>query len=227
MNQVSGKTKVAAIAYAERNDVGMTTEQRYIVMHPELIAAVLGALRNRRHNGATARREEGFQEPRSSTNRSNGSIRWRYTTSLPLNAMIHTHTHAYPAAIFGPAATTWFAFLQRRIVLPGKYTTIGARVALDQLLFTPTNLFCFLSSMAIMEGTSPSAKLKSTYATALKKNWQIWPGVQFVNFAYVPLEYRVFLVNIVSLGWNCYLSYLNGQQAVPVKEKEDVGFAGA
>jgi len=137
----------------------------------------------------------------------------------------------YGGAVFGPAATTWFAFLQRRVTLSGKYTTIGARVALDQLVFTPTNLFCFLSSMAIMEGSSPKDKLKSTYTTALKKNWQIWPGVQFVNFAYVPLEYRVFVVNIVSLGWNCYLSYLNSQTKGPVvgkKEKfEDTGFAGA
>jgi protein Mpv17 len=134
-------------------------------------------------------------------------------------------------AVFGPAATTWFAFLQRRVVLSNKYTTIGARVALDQLLFTPTNLACFLSSMALMEGSSPAAKLKSTYATALKKNWQIWPGVQFVNFAYVPLEFRVFVVNIVSLGWNCYLSYLNSQGGGGDAEEkkgqwEDTGFAG-
>jgi protein Mpv17 len=113
---------------------------------------------------------------------------------------------AYGGLVFGPAATTWFSFLQRRVVLGGKYTTILARVGLDQLIFTPTNLFCFLSSMAIMEGTSPKAKLKSTYETALKKNWMIWPGVQFVNFAYVPLEYRVLLVNGVSLGWNCECS---------------------
>jgi len=38
----------------------------------------------------------------------------------------------------------------------------------------------------------------------------IWPVVQFVNFKYVPLELRVLVVNVVSLGWNCYLSYLNG-----------------
>jgi protein Mpv17 len=84
--------------------------------------------------------------------------------------------------------------------------------------------------MAIMEGSSPKAKLQATYATALKKNWQVWPGVQLINFAYVPLEFRVFVVNIVSLGWNCYLSYLNSQGSAGAQvreEKEDVRFPGA
>jgi len=39
-----------------------------------------------------------------------------------------------------------------------------------------------------------------------------------VNFKVVPLEHRVLVVNVVSLGWNCYLSYLNSQ---PGKEGED------
>ena len=189
----------------------------------------LGPLCDRRHNGTAARREARLEEPRSSTNRQNGALRRRLV--LTHSSLRYTGAHATHVAVFGPAATTWFAFLQRRVTLSGKYTTIGARVALDQLLFTPTNLFCFLSSMAIREGSSPKDKLKSTYTTALKKNWQVWPGVQFVNFAYVPLEFRVFVVNIVSLGWNCYLSYLNSQTKPPVvgkKERfEDTGFAGA
>ncbi|KAG9980650.1 hypothetical protein KCU78_g21604, partial [Aureobasidium melanogenum] len=41
------------------------------------------------------------------------------------------------------------------------------------------------------------------------KNWMLWPFVQAVNFKFVPLQHRVLVVNVVSLGWNCYLSYLN------------------
>ncbi|KAL9614515.1 MAG: hypothetical protein Q9167_000965, partial [Letrouitia subvulpina] len=74
-----------------------------------------------------------------------------------------------------------------------------ARVATDQTVFASTNLFCFLSSMAIMEGTSPKDKLDSTYRTALAKNWMVWPWVQAANFTLVPLEHRVMVVNIVAL----------------------------
>jgi protein Mpv17 len=79
------------------------------------------------------------------------------------------------------------------------------------MIFTPTNLLCFLSSQAIMEGSSPKAKLESTYGTAITKNWMLWPWVQLVNFKVVPLQHRVLVVNVVSLGWNCYLSFLNSQ----------------
>ena len=51
-----------------------------------------------------------------------------------------------------------------------------------------------------MEGTDPKEKLKGAYWTALQKNWMLWPAVQAVNFKLVPLEHRVLVVNVVSLG---------------------------
>lgn len=118
----------------------------------------------------------------------------------------------YGGAVFGPAATTWFKFLQTKIILRNKNLEIAARVAVDQLVFAPTNLFVFLSSMAIMEGSSPKDKLASTYTTAIQKNWMVWPAVQAVNFKLVPLEHRVLLVNVLSIGWNCYLSYVSSSK---------------
>ncbi|RJE23771.1 hypothetical protein PHISCL_03911 [Aspergillus sclerotialis] len=106
----------------------------------------------------------------------------------------------YGGAIFGPAATTWFSFLQRSIVLKNAKATIVSRVAADQLFFTPTHLTCFLTSMAIMEGTDPIEKLRTTFLTSYKANLTIWPAVQGFNFSIVPLDYRVLFVNVVSLG---------------------------
>lgn len=103
-------------------------------------------------------------------------------------------------AIFGPAATTWFGVLQRHVVLNSKVTTIAARVAADQCVFTPTHLTCFLSSMAIMEGSDPIEKLRTAFIPSYKANLTIWPLVQGVNFTFVPLEYRVLFVNLISLG---------------------------
>ncbi|KAF2820296.1 hypothetical protein CC86DRAFT_119333 [Ophiobolus disseminans] len=116
---------------------------------------------------------------------------------------------AYGGAIFGPAATKWYGFLVKNVNLSSKNGTILARVACDQFLFAPTNMALFLSSMAYLEGSSPTQRLKDAYVPGLTKNFMIWPWVQFTNFKYVPMEHRVLVVNIVSLGWNCYLSYLN------------------
>ncbi|KAL2001419.1 hypothetical protein VTN02DRAFT_1800 [Thermoascus thermophilus] len=115
----------------------------------------------------------------------------------------------YGGAIFGPAATTWYGFLQRNVVLKTTRATLFARVAADQGLFTPTHLTAFLSSMAIMEGKDPVERLRTSFLSSYKANLMIWPAVQAVNFSIVPLEHRVLVVNVVSLGWNCLLSLIN------------------
>ncbi|KAL4974144.1 hypothetical protein BDW66DRAFT_92394 [Aspergillus desertorum] len=117
----------------------------------------------------------------------------------------------YGGVVFGPAATLWFRFLQRNIVLKNPKATILARVAADQGLFAPAHLTLFLSSMAIMEGTDPVAKWKQSFLPSYKANLAVWPLVQGINFAFVPLELRVLVVNVISLGWNCLLSVINSR----------------
>lgn len=75
-----------------------------------------------------------------------------------------------------------------------------ARVACDQCIFAPTILAVFLSTMAMLEGSEPQKKLDTAYKPALTKNWMVWPWVQMANFKFVPLEHRVLVVNVISLG---------------------------
>ncbi|KAF2201619.1 hypothetical protein GQ43DRAFT_486845 [Delitschia confertaspora ATCC 74209] len=117
----------------------------------------------------------------------------------------------YGGAVFGPVVTTWYKQLQK-ISLSTTNRTILARVACDQLIFTPIHMGVFLSTMSVLEGSSAREKLSKAYQPALVNNWLLWPWVQLVNFRWVPLEHRVLLVNFVSLGWNCYLSYLNSSK---------------
>ncbi|KAL3446739.1 hypothetical protein BJX65DRAFT_278476 [Aspergillus insuetus] len=119
----------------------------------------------------------------------------------------------YGGAVFGPAATTWFGILQRHVVLKNPKATIAARVAADQLFFAPIHLSFFLGSMAVMEGKDPIEKWKAGFAPGYKANLALWPMVQGFNFGLVPLEYRVLVVNVVSLGWNCILSLINSGEA--------------
>jgi protein Mpv17 len=121
--------------------------------------------------------------------------------------------------IFGPIATNWFKFLQNKVVLKNKNLEIAARVAADQCILAPLNLGLFLSTMSVLEGSSPKEKIEANYGTAIQKNYMIWPAVQAINFKLIPLEHRVLVVNIVSLGWNCYLSYLNGRSTDNKVEK--------
>jgi len=117
----------------------------------------------------------------------------------------------YGGVVFGPCAATWFRILATRVTLPSKNGTILARVAADQLLFAPTFVGIFLGSMAVLEGSDPRDKLSRAYWPALTSNWMLWPAVQMVNFKFVPLQHRLMFVNVVAIGWNCYLSWLNSQ----------------
>lgn len=130
------------------------------------------------------------------------------TNAIPIRPPKYwSANHSLPPAVFGPVATTWFGILQRHVVLKGTATTTAARVAADQMFFAPIQLTCFLSSMAIMEGSDPIEKWKTAFAPAYKANLMVWPFVQGANFAFVPLELRVLVVNIVSLG-KCLLENL-------------------
>ena len=111
-----------------------------------------------------------------------------------------SNTDLYLLAVFGPVATKWFGILQRHVVLGSVATTTAARVAADQIIFAPIQLTCFLSSMAIMEGSNPVEKWKNAFGPAYKANLAVWPFVQGVNFTFVPLELRVLVVNVISLG---------------------------
>ncbi|CRK22681.1 hypothetical protein BN1723_012724, partial [Verticillium longisporum] len=111
--------------------------------------------------------------------------------------------------VFGPVATTWFGFLARNVNFRSTAATTIGRVATDQLVFAPVMIGVFLSSMATLEGTSPKAKLEKSYFPALTANWMVWPAVQAFNFALVPLQHRLLFVNVISIGWNCFLSALN------------------
>jgi hypothetical protein len=76
--------------------------------------------------------------------------------------------------------------------------------------------------------------------SALLNNWKIWPFIQLLNFKvrmchsepnvqFVPLNYRLLLVNTIALGWNCKaplpivahrVGYLSVVNAVPQTEQE-------
>ena len=150
-----------------------------------------------------------------------GQVEWLATaavwhTDLDLSS---DTSLTWVSVVFGPAATQWYKVLTK-IQLQNRYITTAARVLTDQCIFATLNLGLFLSSMAYLEGANPRQRLQDKYAEALKKNWMLWPPVQTINFTLVPLEHRVLVVNVVSLGWNCYLSWVNSQGGKSGEAKE-------
>ncbi len=38
-------------------------------------------------------------------------------------------------------------------------------------------------------------------------DWLVWPAGQFINFFFIPTQFRVVFVNIILFCWNVFLSY--------------------
>lgn len=136
----------------------------------------------------------------------------------------------YGGIIFAPIGLKWYKFLGT--LKPFKERTMYnavLRVACDQLLFAPfVGIPMFYSAMACLE-LNPNPlqearkKLDKFWWTTLRDNWTVWPAFQYINFAFVPPQYKLLAVNLFSIGWNCYLSWLlNGSKSELTQEPEQI-----
>jgi protein Mpv17 len=72
-----------------------------------------------------------------------------------------------------------------------------------------------------MEGHSWPAiqkKYVDLYPPAIKANWTVWPLIQFVNFRFMPLPYRVPFQASCGVFWTLYLSLLNSSKPTQAEE---------
>lgn len=117
----------------------------------------------------------------------------------------------YGGIVFAPVGDKWYKLLNR-VRVPyfdsAVAKTVG-QVVLDQAVFAPfVGIPMYYSVMTMMEGGDRSdieRKISDNWWRTLQTNWQVWPAVQAANFGFVPVQLRLLVVNVVSIGWNCYL----------------------
>ena len=80
----------------------------------------------------------------------------------------------------------------------------------DATVFIIVYLGVQMQGLMTMKPKVAAENVKKAYSSALALNWKIWTVVQYVNFQFVPLDYRVLFGNAALLfWWNCYLSLIN------------------
>lgn len=52
----------------------------------------------------------------------------------------------------------------------------------------------------------------------LMANYYFWPFVNFLNFKYIPMDFRMVCVNICAVFWNAYLAWKNQKDKKQHKE---------
>ncbi|ORZ02679.1 hypothetical protein BCR43DRAFT_481978 [Syncephalastrum racemosum] len=121
-----------------------------------------------------------------------------------------------------PIVGKWYILLDRFFPMPKTIVSSAAkrladkitikRMAVDQLVFAPSSLVVFFTTMGFIESRSWEGvreKFRDAYTPALIANYKVWPVVQFINFKFMPLPYRLPFVSSLGILWNAYLSWIN------------------
>ncbi|WOO77183.1 Protein SYM1 [Vanrija pseudolonga] len=117
----------------------------------------------------------------------------------------------YGGFIFAPLAHNWLGFIEK-IKYPSKIRTLATRLAVDQFLWGPFIVCMFWGCNGILEGKSiPEVKQKveMAFLPVYMRSMCVFGPTAAINFTLIPPQHRLTVAQIVGLGWNTYLSYLN------------------
>jgi hypothetical protein len=129
------------------------------------------------------------------------------------------------ALYIAPVIHYWFNWLGSIPMPAGASETAKAlyMMVLDQIIGATAVTFGFFyafelaDSLVPLKGrTVPASPLgilrngtqavRESMWKTLVANYYCWPAINFLNFRFVPLAYRVLVSNLAATLWNCYLS---------------------
>ena len=71
------------------------------------------------------------------------------------------------------------------------------------------SLFFFILTLAEGRGLSEAKQeVRTKLWPTLKTSWHVWPFISFVNFMFIPNNMQVTFINVVSIFWGVYMSYI-------------------
>jgi len=82
-----------------------------------------------------------------------------------------------------------------------------AKVALDQLVFSPPYNLLYFHAIGFLEGTPTAVvaeKIARDFVPLMIANWKVWPLINIVNFKFVPAKLQVLFGNFVAIFWMAY-----------------------
>ncbi|CCD69104.2 Mpv17-like protein 2 [Caenorhabditis elegans] len=116
--------------------------------------------------------------------------------------------------VMAPSLHCFYRVLDTRKFIGSRNCKVLKKLAWDTA-FIPYFSCIFMTVGSIYEGKSLSA----AFAEYRRKMWHIWkvdftlwPPAQLINFYFMPPALRVVYVNLVSLLYNCIMSYIKNNE---------------
>lgn len=105
-----------------------------------------------------------------------------------------------------------FFYLWIERLFPGiSKKIIIEKILVDQFIGAPIFISHFLYTSYFLEGRKLKdihKIFKQKFPTIYITDWAFWPLLQTINFYYVPLQYRVLYINVISLFYSTFLCYI-------------------
>ncbi|XP_039749304.1 mpv17-like protein 2 [Pararge aegeria] len=112
--------------------------------------------------------------------------------------------------VMGPLHHYYYIYLDKLMPL-ANLKTVAIKIISDQLFASPATILCFFYGMGVLEKKTISQcteEIKQKFVYTYLGDCLFWPPVQFVNFYYLPTHYRVFYINIATMVFNVFLSFI-------------------
>ncbi|KAG0692743.1 Mpv17-like protein 2 [Chionoecetes opilio] len=128
----------------------------------------------------------------------------------------------------GPPHHIFYAWLDK--VLPQRTgKVVFKKIMADQFLAAPFFAVTFFMGAGLLEGLTPAeswSEFKAKFPAVYAFDWLIWPPTQAINFYFVPAPYRVLYVNVITVIWDVFLSYMKHKgRGVPRRAEFWAGIA--
>ncbi|MES1913630.1 MAG: hypothetical protein MHM6MM_005807 [Cercozoa sp. M6MM] len=148
-------------------------------------------------------------------------------TDIGLDWQRLTRMLLYGALVCGPLCHVWYAKVLdtarftawlTRMVGVSKSRQAAAKVVADEGVFAPIATVAFYYGMTRLEFKSHDAgveRAQDKFWPTLKVDWCFWSLVQFANFMLIPPNFRVVVIQSVSVLWNGFLSWMQHSDAAP------------
>ncbi|KAB5572317.1 hypothetical protein GE09DRAFT_955700 [Coniochaeta sp. 2T2.1] len=113
----------------------------------------------------------------------------------------------------------WFVFLSQNFNYSSRLLSLGTKVLVNQICFTPLFNSYFFGMQAALAGDTMEEvwqRIRRTVPVSFMNSMKLWPAVTAFSFTFIPMEYRSIFAGVIAVGWQTYLSFLNR-----VAEKEE------